>query len=64
MKIIESDITKDLELPLQLYISFKEVFEYYNRYAEDKYHPYYKSAQQITNHLAQFPESFGKKYEL
>ncbi len=56
MKIIESDITKDLELPLQLYISFKEVFEYYNRYAEDKYHPYYKSAQQITNHLAQFPE--------
>ena len=71
MKIIESDITKDLELPLQLYISFKEVFEYYNRYAEDKYHPYYKSAQQITNHLAQFPEliegfadhSLLKKYE-
>ncbi len=71
MKIIESDITKDLELPLQLYISFKEVFEYYNRYAEDQYHPYYKSAQQITNHLAQFPElidgftdfSLLKKYE-
>ena len=71
MKIIESDITKDLGLPLQLYISFKEVFEYYNKYAEDKQHPYYKSARQITNHLAQFPElidgftdhSLLKKYE-
>ena len=56
MKIIESDITKDLELPLQLFISFKQVFNFYKKYAEDKNHPYYKSAKQITKHLSQFPE--------
>ncbi len=71
MKIIESDITKNLELPLQLYVSFEEVFEFYRKYAEDKDHPYYKSAKHITKHLAQFPEliegftdhSLLRKYE-
>ena len=71
MKIIESDITKNLELPLQLFISFKQVFEFYKKYAEDKEHPYYKSAKQITKHLSQFPKlidgfkdhSLLRKYE-
>lgn len=71
MKIIESTTSKDLELPLQLQISFEQVFAFYKKYAEDENHPYHKSGKQIAEHLSQFPElmegfsdfSLIKKYE-
>lgn len=71
MKIIESKISQSLELPMQLHISFKQVYDFYQKYANDAKHPYYKSAKKITEHLGQFPEliegftdfSLLKKYE-
>jgi hypothetical protein len=71
MKIIESNISQNLELPMQLHISFEQVYEFYIKYTKDAEHPYYKSAKKITEHLGQFPEliegftdfSLLKKYE-
>lgn len=55
MKIIHSKYNAP-ELPFQLFVSFKKVFDFYKKYAEDKDHPYHKSAKQISDYLAQFPE--------
>lgn len=46
----------DLELPLELMVSFEQVFNFYKKYAEDKEHPYYKSAKKIIEYLSNFPE--------
>ena len=52
-RIIRSE---ELELPLNIHVSFEKVFSFYKKYAEDKNHPYYKSAKEITDHLSNFPE--------
>jgi len=56
MKIIQTDIAENLELPLQLKVSFEKVFSFYKKYSEDKKHPYYKSAKKITKYLGNYPE--------
>jgi molybdopterin converting factor small subunit len=56
MKIIYDDRKEELELPFKLLISFKDVFSFFMKYTEDKRHPYYQSAVQITSQLKKFPE--------
>ena len=56
MKIVHSQSTKDLELPLKIMVSFRKVFDFYSEYKKDKNHPYYKSAKDISEHLMKFPE--------
>lgn len=46
----------DLNLPLQLVISFDEVMAFYDKYVEDKNHPYHKSAVEVTTYLDKYPE--------
>ena len=55
MKIIHSK-HKTPELPMQLFISFEKVFDFYKKYAADINHPYHKSAKQVTEYLSEFPE--------
>lgn len=55
MKILHSK-TKDVQLPMQLFISFKKVIEFYNRYTQDENHPYYKSAKEIQDYLLQYSD--------
>ncbi|WP_430411562.1 GAF domain-containing protein [Kordia sp.] len=45
-----------LKLPLQLVISFDQVISFYDKYIEDKNHPYHKSALEITEYLDNYPE--------
>jgi hypothetical protein len=49
---------ENTELPLQLYISFKKVFDSYQRYASDEFkdHMYHKSAIDMVNELSKYPE--------
>lgn len=47
---------QDLNLPLQLVISFDEVMAFYDKYAEDKNHPYHKSAVEVVKYLDNYPE--------
>ncbi|MFK7749885.1 MAG: GAF domain-containing protein [Kordia sp.] len=44
-----------LNLPLQLVISFDQVISFYDKYVEDKNHPYHKSAVEITEYLDKYP---------
>ena len=53
---METHKLEDLELPLQLMVSFEQVFEFYKKYAEDKEHPYYKSAKKIIEYLGNYSE--------
>jgi len=46
----------DLNLPLQLVISFDQVISFYDKYVEDTNHPYHKSALEITEYLENYPE--------
>ena len=55
MKIIHSK-HKTPELPMQLFVSFEKVLDFYKKYAEDENHPYHKSAKQVSEYLGQFPE--------
>lgn len=55
MKIIHSK-DKTPELPMQLFISFEKVLDFYKKYAADINHPYHKSAKQVSEYLGQFPE--------
>ncbi|WP_046743040.1 GAF domain-containing protein [Kordia zhangzhouensis] len=47
---------QELNLPLQLIISFDQVISFYDRYIEDTEHPYHKSAVEITEYLENYPE--------
>ncbi|MDJ0645116.1 MAG: GAF domain-containing protein [Flavobacteriaceae bacterium] len=53
---METHKIEELELPLQLKVSFEQVFNFYKKYAEDKEHPYYKSAKKIIEYLGNFPD--------
>ena len=73
MKILESNIVSEVELPLQLNISFKKVYDFFEKYAHEsnKNHPYHESAIHFLKELCDYPELFDgfsdatllKKYE-
>jgi hypothetical protein len=56
MKIRQVEKYNNLELPLQLFVSFEKVFNHYKEYAEDESHPYYQSAKELTAYLGQYPD--------
>ncbi|WP_379667247.1 GAF domain-containing protein [Pseudotenacibaculum haliotis] len=73
MRIVNSTINKDAELPLQLSVSFKKVFSMFEKYASEEQvgSPYHKSAKDLVKELRKYPEliegfsdlSLLKKYE-
>ncbi len=56
MKIIESHNIKNLELPLQIHISFEKIYSFYKKYTENTKHPFYHSAKKLTESLSKYPE--------
>ncbi len=58
MKIIGKDFNEELDLPLQLNISFRKVYDMFEKYAKDSYetHPFHASAKNIVAHLSKTPE--------
>ncbi|CAM1342969.1 GAF domain-containing protein [Tenacibaculum amylolyticum] len=48
----------DIELPLQLNVSFKKVYEIYKKYTEDGYknHPFHESSKIMTQRIEEVPE--------
>lgn len=58
MRIVPSSMDKNAELPLQLYISFKQVFESFKKYASEEFkdHMYHKSAVDMVAELEKYPE--------
>lgn len=58
MKIVKSNLNDNMELPMQLNISFKKVFSMFEKYAtkEFKEHPYHKSALQMVEEFKKYPE--------
>lgn len=58
MKIIESNKIDEVELPLQLNISFKKVFSLFKKYASKDYinHPYHSAAIKMVDLFHQNPE--------
>jgi len=52
----DADCLESLELPLQLYVNFDKVFSYYEKYALDKNHPYYKSARRMLKEFKKHPD--------
>ncbi|MDG2436418.1 MAG: GAF domain-containing protein [Polaribacter sp.] len=73
MKISESSIFSEVELPIQLNISFRKVFDVFEKFAHPAYHthPFHKAATDLTKELKKYPElltgfsdpSLLKKYE-
>ncbi|AQS94042.1 GAF domain-containing protein [Polaribacter sp. BM10] len=58
MKIIKSNIETEVELPLQLNISFRKVYDLYEKYTHESYkgHPFYSSALEMVKLFKQHPE--------
>lgn len=56
MKIIESNNVENLQLPLQIYMSFEKVYLFYKKYTENSEHEFYQSAKKITDHVSKYPE--------
>ncbi|WP_299047094.1 GAF domain-containing protein [uncultured Polaribacter sp.] len=58
MKIIQSNKIKEVELPLQLNISFKKVFVLFEKYAHQDYanHPFHGSAKKMLDLFNENPE--------
>ena len=58
MKIVKSNFNEDMELPMQLNISFKKVFTVFEKYASDEFieHPYHKSAIDMVTEFKKYPE--------
>lgn len=52
----ERNINKEINLPLQLIVSFDQVISFYDKYIEDTNHPYHKSAVEIMEYLDNYPE--------
>jgi len=55
MYLKQSERLDKIELPLQLYVSFEKVYTYFEKYALNKEHPYYDSANQMVNELKKYP---------
>ena len=58
MKIIESRLVSEVELPLQLNVSFNKVFDLFKKYADISFakHPYHSSAKEMVTLINQHPE--------
>lgn len=56
MKIRQVEKYNNVELPLQLFVSFEKVFNHYKEYAEDENHPYYKSAKELIGYFSNYPD--------
>ena len=58
MKILESNFFSEVELPVQLNISFKKVFSFFEKYAHLDYqtHPFHKSSLDFIEELKKYPE--------
>lgn len=58
MKILKSENTPSIELPLQLKISFEKVFLMYKKYTTEAYkgHPFYQSAKEMVAKIEKHPE--------
>ncbi|MCI2230231.1 GAF domain-containing protein [Polaribacter sp. MSW13] len=58
MKIIESSFISDVELPLELNISFSKIFDLYKKYADKGFtnHPFHGSAIEMVNLFEKNPE--------
>ncbi len=52
----EPECLENLELPLQLYVSFDKVFSFFEKYALQKDHPYHESAELIVKEVKKYPE--------
>ncbi|PTX63962.1 hypothetical protein C8N46_101572 [Kordia periserrulae] len=52
----KSNTHQEINLPLQLVVSFDQVISFYDRYIEDTNHPYHKSAVEIMEYLDNYPE--------
>ena len=46
----------ELELPLNIFISFEKVFSFYKKHAEDKKHLNYKRSKEISDIVIKYPE--------
>jgi len=57
MKILQPNSVKNIELPLQLEISFRQVFALYEKYAslEFKDHPFHTSSKAMINEIEKYP---------
>lgn len=60
MKIVKSNLNENMELPMQLNISFKKVFAVFEKYASAEFieHPYHKSAIDMVEEFKKYPELF------
>ncbi|APZ46213.1 GAF domain-containing protein [Polaribacter reichenbachii] len=58
MRIIESNNFDDIELPLQLFVSFKKVFVMFEKYANDEYkdHPFHSGAINMVTLFNNHPQ--------
>ncbi|MGJ8745336.1 GAF domain-containing protein [Polaribacter sp.] len=58
MKIIESRLVSEVELPLQLNVSFNKVFNLFQKYAQKEYanHPFHSSAKEMVVLINKYPE--------
>tara|TARA_R110001632_G_scaffold3751_6_gene16522 strand:- start:12121 stop:14505 length:2385 start_codon:yes stop_codon:yes gene_type:complete len=58
MKIVKSSLDENMELPVQLQVSFSKMFSTFERYASDEFsdHPYHKSAIDMVKELKNYPE--------
>ena len=58
MKIVKSSLVNDVELPLQLNISFQKVFNLFEKYTHIEYkkHPFHSSAIEMVKMFEQNPE--------
>jgi len=57
MKILQPNSVKNMELPLQLEISFRQVFALYEKYASADYeeHPFHKSSKLMVKEIEKHP---------
>jgi hypothetical protein len=58
MEIRNNGDVSNMELPLQLHISFKKVFEVFQKYADEslKTHPFHQSSKVMVSEIKKYPE--------
>ena len=58
MKILQPNNMKDIELPLQLHISFKKIVALYEKYASKEFasHPFHQSSKLIIAEVEKYPD--------
>ncbi len=56
MQLRQTYKINDLDLPLEIHVSFEKVYSHYNKYLKDKEHPNYKLAKSISKEVSKYPE--------